>query len=78
MRSKLAALAALSLITVSSGASAQTLSQPGIGLSERSGETVEGANAAEGAWILIPIVLGTLAVLIIAVSVSDNGASDSP
>lgn len=78
MRSKLAALAALSLISASAGASAQALSPPAIGLSERGGEPVEGANAAEGAWILIPIVLGTLAVLIIAVSVSDNGASDSP
>jgi hypothetical protein len=79
MHSKLAALAALSLIAAGSAASAQTpqwVNSDGATL--RSGESVEGANAAEGAWILIPIVLGTLAALIIAVTVSDNGQSDSP
>lgn len=80
MRSKLAALAALSLITAGTGAAAQSarpLSPAGHAM--RSGESVEGANAAaEGAWILIPIVLGVLAALIIAVEVSDSGQSDSP
>ena len=79
MRSKLAALAALSLIAASTAAAAQTaepLSADGVAM--RSGKSVEDANAAEGASILIPIVLGTLAALIIAVTVSDNGQSDSP
>ena len=79
MRSKLAAFVALSLITAGTAASAQTSPRPSAdSLSVRSGESVEGASAAEGAWILIPIVLGTLAALIIAVTVSDNGVSDSP
>lgn len=80
MRSKLAALAALSLIAAGTGAAAQS-AQPlsPTGHAMRSGESVDGANAAaEGAWILIPIVLGVLAALIIAVEVSDNGQGDSP
>lgn len=77
MRSKLALLAALSLFTASTGASAQSPSWLSSGGgSERSGESVEGASeAGASSWILIPIVLGTLAALIIAVSVADESAS---
>ena len=79
MRSKLAAFVALSMITAGTAASAQASPRPSAeSLSLRSAEPIEGANAAEGAWILIPIVGVTLAALIIAVTVSDNGVSDSP
>ena len=77
MRSKLAALVALSLITAGTAASAQTPSWFTYdGASVRSGESVEGASeAGASSWILIPIVFGTLAALIIAVSVADESAS---
>lgn len=79
MRSKLAALSAMSLIAASTSVAAQS-AQPlsSVHTAQRSGEPIEGASAAEGAWILIPIVLVTLAALIIAVTVSDNGQSASP
>ena len=77
MRSKLALLAALSLITASTTASAQTSSWlSSDGGSVRSGESVEGASEAGAtSLILIPIVFGVLAALIIAVSVADESAS---
>lgn len=78
MRSKLAALAALSLITASTAASAQTPSWFGAErISVRSGESVEGASEAGSSnWILIPIIFGTLAIM--AIAVYGGGDSDSP
>jgi hypothetical protein len=76
MRSKLPALAALSLICAGTQASAQALRWFGAESAVRSGESVDGASeAGASSWILIPIVLGTLAILIIAVSVADESAS---
>lgn len=76
MRSKLSALAALSLICAGTAASAQTPQWFGAGSAVRSGESVEDASeAGPSSLILIPIVFGTLAILIIAVSVADESAS---
>lgn len=80
MRSKLAALAALSLIAAGTAAPARTPQWfDTANVAARGGESVEGANeAAAGSWILLPLVFGTLAALIIAVSTADNGQADSP
>lgn len=77
MRSKHAALASLSLMCAGSAASAQTSAWfAPESASVRAGESVDGAGeAGSSSWILIPIVLGTLAALIIAVSVADESAS---
>lgn len=79
MRSKLAALAALSLITAGTAASAQTPSWFGSdSISVRGGEAVEGASEAGSSnWILIPIIFGTLAIMAIAVY-GGGDDSDSP
>lgn len=79
MRSMLAALATLSLMTAGAAASAQTPSWFGAdAIATRSGEAVEGASEAGASnWILIPIVFGTLAIMAIAVY-GGGGDSDSP
>lgn len=72
---KLAALAALSMITASSAAVAQTAAPQSIEASAvRAGETTQGSNELVGttAWILAAIALGLIVWGVIELTDSDS------